>query len=91
MDDKPFLTINLEDLKDSAIKVLESFTKQSYNLESILDSAEALKYIRAIRKEFEKEIENPSDELVRLLVNKFFERPLPQTGCSLLKNIRKEL
>ncbi|MPS74213.1 MAG: restriction endonuclease [Chryseobacterium sp.] len=76
MDEKPFFTINLDDLKDSSIKVLESFTKSGYNLESILDSAEALKYIKAVRKEFEKEIENPSDEMVRLLVNRFFERPL---------------
>lgn len=70
--------------------MLESFTKQSYNLESILDSAEALKYIRAIRKEFEKEIENPSDDLVRLLVNKFLNGHLLQIACSLLKNIPKE-
>lgn len=76
MDEKPFLTIDIEDLKDSSIKILESFTKNSYNLESILDSAEALKYIKAIRKEFEKEIDNPSDELVRLLVNRFFDKPL---------------
>ncbi len=76
MDEKPFLTINIEDLKESSIKILENFTKTGYNLESILDSAEALKYIKAIRKEFEKEIENPSDEIVRLLVNRFFERPL---------------
>lgn len=76
MDEKPFLTINLDDLKDNSIKVLESFTKSGYNLESILDSAEALKYIKAIRKEFEKEIENPSDELVKMLVSRFFERPL---------------
>ncbi|MEN4759808.1 type I restriction endonuclease [Chryseobacterium sp. C39-AII1] len=76
MDEKPFFTINIEDLKDSSIKILESFTKKDYNLNSILDSAEALKYIKAIRKEFEKEIENPSDELVKLLVNRFFEKPL---------------
>ena len=76
MDEKPFLTIDIEDLKDSSIKILESFTKNEYNLESILDSAEALKYIKAIRKEFENEIENPSDELVKLLVNRFFDKPL---------------
>ena len=35
MDEKPFLTINLDDLKDSSIKVLEKFTKTFYNLESI--------------------------------------------------------
>ncbi|HAT3992130.1 TPA: restriction endonuclease [Elizabethkingia anophelis] len=89
MDDKPFLTVNLEDLKDSAIKVLESFTKQNYNEVSILGSAEALKYIRAIRKEFEKEIENPSDELVRLLVNKFFERPLTANRMQSFKEYTK--
>ena len=76
MDDKPFLTINLENLKDNSIKILESFSKTDYNLETILDSAETLKYIKAIRKEFEKEIENPSDEIVRLLVNKFYDKPL---------------
>lgn len=76
MDEKPFFTINMEDLKDSSIKILEKFTKKDYNLEEILDSAEALKYIKAIRKEFEKEIENPSDELVRLLVSRFFEKSI---------------
>lgn len=76
MDEKPFFTINIEDIKDSSIKILESFTKKEYNLETILDSAEALKYIKAIRKEFEKEIENPSDEMVKMLVSRFFNKPL---------------
>ncbi len=89
MDEKPFFTINLDDLKDNAIKVLESFTKTGYNLESILDSAEALKYIKAIRKEFEKEIEDPSDEMVRLLVNRFFERPLRANRMFVFKEYTK--
>ena len=62
--------------KTVSIKILESFTKKEYNLETILDSAEALKYIKAIRKEFEKEIENPSDEMVKMLVSRFFNKPL---------------
>ncbi|QDP86690.1 restriction endonuclease [Chryseobacterium sp. SNU WT5] len=76
MDDKPFFTLDLNDIKDSSIKILGNFTKTDYNLESILDSAEALKYIKAIRKEFDKEVTNPSDEFVKLLVNKFFDKPL---------------
>ena len=90
MDEKPFLTINLDDLKDNSIKVLESFTKSGYNLESILDSAEGLKYIKAIRKEFEKEIENPSDEIVRLLVNRFFDRPLTANRMVVFKEYAKK-
>lgn len=90
MDEKPFLTIDIEDLKDSSIKILESFTKNGYNLETILDSAEALKYIKAIRKEFEKEIENPTDELVKLLVNRFFDKPLTANRMLAFKEYAKK-
>lgn len=90
MDEKPFFTINIEDLKDSSIKILESFTKKDYNLESILDSAEALKYIRAIRKEFEKEIEAPSDEIVKLLVSRFFEKPITANRMISFKEYTKK-
>ena len=89
MDEKPFLTINLDDLKDSSIKVLEKFTKTSYDLESILDSAESLKYIKAIRKEFETEIDNPSDEFIKLLVNRFFDRPLTANRISIFREYTK--
>ncbi|KFF22595.1 type I restriction endonuclease [Chryseobacterium sp. JM1] len=90
MDEKPFFTINIEDLKDSSIKILESFTKKDYNLESILDSAEALKYIKAIRKEFEKEIETPSDEMVKLLVGRFFEKPMTASRMVSFKEYTKK-
>jgi len=90
MDEKPFFSINIEDLKDSSIKILESFTKKDYNFESILDSAEALKYIKAIRKEFEKEIENPSDELVKLLVSRFFEKPMTANRMVSFKEYTKK-
>ncbi|MGK6343305.1 type I restriction endonuclease [Chryseobacterium sp. DT-3] len=90
MDEKPFFTINIEDLKDSSIKILESFTKNDYNLENILDSAEALKYIKAIRKEFEKEIEDPSDEMVKLLVGRFFEKPMTASRMVSFKEYTKK-
>ena len=90
MDEKPFLTIDLEDLKDSAIKILESFTKTEYNLENILDSAESLKYIKAVRNEFEKEIDNPSDELVKLLVNRFYDKSLTANRMLAFKEYTKK-
>ena len=76
MDEKPFFTLDLSNLKDFSLKILEKFSKKGYNLEEILDSAEALKYIKAIRNEFEKELKEPSDEIVKLLVNRFFEKPM---------------
>lgn len=90
MDEKPFFTLDLSNISDSSLKILENFTKNSYNLENILDSAEALKYIKAIRNEFEKELQNPSDEIVKLLVNKFFNKPLTATRLATFKEYTKK-
>lgn len=90
MDEKPFFTLDLSNLKDSNLKILANFTKGGYNLESILDSAEALKYIKAIRKEFEKELQDPSDELVKLLVNRFFDRPMTASRLATFKEYTKK-
>ncbi len=89
MDEKPFLTINLDDLKDSAIKVLEKFVKTSFQLDEILASAESLKYIKAIKAEFENEIEDPSDDLVVLLVKKFFNQKLTEQRKNTFKEYTK--
>ncbi|APD07982.1 hypothetical protein UJ101_02483 [Flavobacteriaceae bacterium UJ101] len=73
MDSKPFLEINLDELKDQNIKELQKFQKEHFSIDNILSSASSLKYIQSIKKEFEKEIENPSTELTKLLVGKFFD------------------
>jgi len=90
MDEKPFFTLDLANISDSSLKILENFTKGSYNLENILDSAEALKYIKAIRNEFEKELQNPSDEIVKLLVSKFFNKPLTASRLVAFKEYTKK-
>lgn len=89
MDEKPFFTLDLNNLKDSAIKILESFTKGGYNLESLLDSAEAMKYIKAIRTEYEKELSDPSDEFVKMLVNRFFEKTITAQRLSTFREYAK--
>ncbi len=90
MDEKPFFTLDLSNLKDSSLKILEKFSKNGYNLEGILDSAEALKYIKAIRNEFENELKHPSDEIVKLLVSRFFDKPLTATRMAAFKEYTKK-
>jgi len=86
MDEKPFFTLDLNNLKDSNIKILEKFTKNGYSLESILDSAESLKYIKAIKNEFDRELQNPSDEFVKLLVSRFFDKPIIASRLAVFKD-----
>jgi hypothetical protein len=90
MDEKPFFTLDISNLKDTSLKILENFSKKGYNLVEILDSAEGLKYIKAIRNEFEKEIQEPSDEIVRLLVNRFFNKPLTAPRLVAFKEYTKK-
>ncbi|NGY36949.1 restriction endonuclease [Flavobacterium sp. XN-5] len=90
MDEKPFFTLDISNLKETSLKILENFSKNGYNLEEILDSAEGLKYIKAIRNEFEKELQEPSDEIVRLLVNRFFNKPLTATRLIAFKEYTKK-
>ena len=90
MDEKPFFTLDLNNLKDSSLKILANFTKTDYNLESILDSAEAMKFIKAIRKEFEKEISEPTDDLVKLLVNRFYDKPLTANRMVVFREYTKK-
>jgi hypothetical protein len=90
MDEKPFFTLDLSNLKDTSLKILEKFTKNGYNLESILDSAEGMKYIKAIRNEFEKELKEPSDEIVKLLVNRFFEKTITASRLATFKDYTRK-
>lgn len=89
MDEKPFFTLDLNNLKESNLKILEKFTKNGYNLNEILDSAEGLKYIKAIKSEFDKELQEPSDEFVKLLVAKFFDKPLIASRLAIFKDYTK--
>lgn len=90
MDEKPFFTLDLSNLKDSSLKLLENFTRIGYNLEQILDSAEDLKYIKAIRNEFENELQNPSDEMIKLLVSRFFDKPITAVRLATFREYTKK-
>ncbi len=89
MDEKPFLTIDLSNLKDSSVKELLKFSKQTFDVTSILDSAEALKYIKALRSEFEKELQEPSDDFVKLMVKRFFDKPLWNSRVDIFRGYLK--
>ena len=45
MDDKPFLEINMLDLKDTQIEELKKFHKSYFDVDMILSSACELKYM----------------------------------------------
>lgn len=69
MDSEPFLEFNLLEMKERHIVELRKFKKDSFNQESILSAAEELKYLSLIRNVLREEFEEPSDDLVSVLIN----------------------
>jgi predicted type IV restriction endonuclease len=73
MDMRPFLTIDLLKLKDRDIIEVAKFQKSVLDVDNILNSAENLKYSRLIKDYFAKEIESPSPEFVKFILNYVYD------------------
>jgi len=67
MDEKPFFEFNILEFKDRDIDELKKFAKAAYDLDTILATANDLKYTRAIQQRLAEWISNPSEEFVRLV------------------------
>jgi hypothetical protein len=68
LDDRPFLTFDLSDLQGHLTSELRKFSKGEFSIDGILQSAHRLKYTSAIKKEITNQMENPSEDFVRLLI-----------------------
>ena len=74
MDIKPFLEINLLDIKEPLIEQLKKYTKQELNLDLLHDDASQLKYTNEIIQIANKEFSEPSGEFVRFSPNRFIRK-----------------
>lgn len=68
MDNKPFLDIDILDLKDNQIEELKKFHKSYFNESNILSTASELKTSTALKEVLQRELTSPSQEFVRYFV-----------------------
>ncbi|ROH86768.1 restriction endonuclease [Stagnimonas aquatica] len=67
MDEKPFFEFSILDFKERDVEELKKFAKSAFDLDTILTTANDLKYTRAIQGKLAELVANPSEEFVRLL------------------------
>ena len=67
MDEKPFFEFNILDFKERDVEELKKFAKSAFDVDTILTTANDLKYTRAIQNRLSEWIINPSEDFVRLL------------------------
>lgn len=73
MDEKPFLDIDITDIKDYQIEELKKFHKSYFDIENILNSASELKYAQELKNIFATEIVNPTPEIVKYFAKKVYD------------------
>jgi hypothetical protein len=72
MDERPFLEINILDIKDSYVNELKKFQKSSFDLETILNTASELKYTNLIKQFMSQQTANPSDQFVKFILGEIY-------------------
>ncbi|MDR1980384.1 MAG: type I restriction enzyme HsdR N-terminal domain-containing protein [Tannerellaceae bacterium] len=73
MDEKPFLEIDLTDLRNNQVDELKKFHKTYFDIDNILSSASELKYTSELKAILIKEFANPSPEFVKLLAKQVYD------------------
>ena len=70
MDSTPFLEIDILNLKEADINELKKFCKENFDINTVINSASNLKYANSIEKILSEEFSDPSDEFIKLILNK---------------------
>lgn len=72
MDDRPFYEIDIRKIDEYAIKEIKRFSKTGYDPDEVLKKANDLKYLYAIKTEIVKDINDPSEEYVRIITGRVY-------------------
>jgi len=96
MDEKPFLEFNILDFKEQDVEELKKFAKSAFDVETILTTANELKYTRAIQNVLSDWMVNPSEDFVRLvsaelLVGKRFTPAIKDQFTQITKRAFRQL
>jgi hypothetical protein len=67
MDEKPFFEFSILDFKERDVDELKKFAKSMFDVDTILTTANDLKYTRAIQNKLAEWMTSPSEDFVKLL------------------------
>lgn len=78
MDEDPFLTINILDIRDNQVPELKKFCKGVFDVDSIFSTASELKYVHEFKSTFTAQLDDPSDDFIRFFLQGCYSGPKTQ-------------
>ncbi|MEM1390195.1 MAG: type I restriction endonuclease [Pseudomonadota bacterium] len=79
MDERPFLSFDLTEIDQTAIQELAKFKKAEFDVENIIRTASNLKYVSALKLEIRRELSEPSEDFVQMLVRRVYDGRVTST------------
>ncbi len=79
MDSKPFLELNIFDIKDSIIDKVKLFTKSNFNLDTAMSAVSELKYTKEIKLLLIAQMASPSEEFISFFTKQVYTGKITQT------------
>lgn len=73
MDEKPFLEVDITDMKDNQIEELKKFHKSYFNIDNVLSSASELKYTSELKNIIAQEFAAPTPEFVKYFAKQVYD------------------
>ncbi|MDN6002418.1 MAG: type I restriction enzyme HsdR N-terminal domain-containing protein, partial [Enterococcus sp.] len=73
MDLSPFLTVDITKIKDNQIPELAKFHKDNFDVDKITSSAAELKYLNSLKEYLSSELDAPSEEFIKFLLNEIYD------------------
>ncbi len=89
MDKDPFMEFSFLDIKDNQIAQIEKFHKKYLDVDEILDTASVLKYNTLFKKSIDQQLNNPSNDFVKLFLQPFYKGAKTQAVIERFKPILK--
>lgn len=74
MDKRPFLVLDLLEIDESIFPALKKITKETFDLDSIISSAEELKYVGALKREIGAEFKEPTNDFTKMLMTRVSDK-----------------
>jgi hypothetical protein len=92
MDEKPFLTLDLLDIDEHIVPEVKKLTKQSFDVDSIVDAAGELKYLNQIKRVLQEQFANPEEDFVKFFASRVYSGVLtPKVKSQFLETTKKAL
>lgn len=73
MDEKPFLTLDLEDIDEHIVPEVLKLTKSSFDVDSVVDAAGELKYLSQIKKLLGEQFNAPEEDFVKFFASRIYD------------------